>query len=82
MGLARIILASAIIACMPIGAQAQTVGVIISGRADQTAAIAAVIERIAANPGAARAIVSASHFSKCYGENFDKSPRDERREAA
>ncbi len=26
--------------------------------------------------------VSASHFSKCYGKNFDKTPRDERREAA
>lgn len=26
--------------------------------------------------------VSASHFSKCYREYFDKTPRDERREAA
>ena len=30
----------------------------------------------------ASGFVSASHFSKCYHEYFDKTPRDERREAA
>ncbi len=29
----------------------------------------------------ARGFVSASHFSKCYREYFDKTPRDELREA-
>lgn len=59
MGWGRVILAAAIIACMTLGAQAQTVGVIISGRADQAAAIEAVIARIAADPGNLRAIVGA-----------------------
>ena len=52
-------LLTAIIASMPAGAAVQTVGVTISGRADQAAAIAAVIERIAVEPGAVRAIVGA-----------------------
>ena len=55
----RILLAAAIIVFLPMAAQAQAVGVIISGRADLSAAIAAVIERIATDPGAVQAIVSA-----------------------